>query len=137
MAPRIEVMILARDSTIRTLAGPDTKSMLVGMPYLEERVDTVETDLAEIKGDVAAIRAGQSGTELKLNRVAQDVAELKAGQIEIRALLARVVVRLEGVPGQTVQIRARSAVGDRAGARTADRLGDGRSVRTASGCPGV
>jgi septation ring formation regulator EzrA len=67
------------------------------MPYIEERVSTVETDIAEIRGDVAAIKAGQSGMELNLNRVAQDVSELKAGQIEIRDLLARVVARLEGV----------------------------------------
>jgi hypothetical protein len=67
------------------------------MPYIEERVSTVETDIAEIRGDVAAIKAGQSGMELKLNRVAQDVSEFKAGQIEIRDLLARVVARLEGV----------------------------------------
>ncbi|MEU4831926.1 hypothetical protein [Streptosporangium sp. NPDC023615] len=67
------------------------------MPYIEERIDTVESDIAEIKGDVAAIRAGQSGMELKVNRVAQDLAELKAGQIEIRDLLARVVARLENV----------------------------------------
>lgn len=67
------------------------------MPYIEERVSTVETDIAEIKGDVGAIRAGQSAMELKLTRVAEDVAELKAGQVEIRDLLARVVARLEGV----------------------------------------
>jgi septation ring formation regulator EzrA len=67
------------------------------VPYIEERVSTVETDIAEIKGDVAAIKAGQSGMELKLNRVAQDFSELKAGQIEVRDLLARVVARLEGV----------------------------------------
>jgi hypothetical protein len=67
------------------------------MPYIEERVSTVETDIAEIRGDVAAIKAGQSGMELKLNCVAQDVSEFKAGQIEIRDLLARVVARLEGV----------------------------------------
>lgn len=67
------------------------------MVFIEERIDTVETDIAEIKGDVSAIRAGQSAMELKLNRVSEDVAELKAGQIEIRDLLARVVARLEGV----------------------------------------
>lgn len=67
------------------------------MAYIEERVSTVETDIAEIRGDVSAIKAGQSNMELKLNRVAEDVAELKAGQIEIRDLLARVVARLEGV----------------------------------------
>ncbi len=66
-------------------------------PYIEDRIDTVESDIAEIKSDIAAIKAGQSGMELKLNRVSQDVAELKAGQIGIRDLLARVVVRLEGV----------------------------------------
>jgi hypothetical protein len=67
------------------------------VPFIEDRIDTVETDIADIKGDVATIRAGQAGMELKLNRVAEDVGELKAGQIEIRDLLARVVARLEGV----------------------------------------
>ncbi|MEV4097018.1 hypothetical protein [Streptosporangium saharense] len=67
------------------------------MPYIEERIDTVETDIAEIKGDVAAIRAGQTAMELKLTRLSDDVADLKAGQVEIRDLLARVVARLEGV----------------------------------------
>ncbi|MFF5112985.1 hypothetical protein [Streptosporangium sp. NPDC000509] len=137
MAPRIEVMILARDSTIRTLAGPDTKSVLVGMPYLEERVDTVETDSTEIKSRLGVLGRSVGNIEKNTAVMRDEIAELKTGQIEIRDLLARVVVRLEGVPGRTVQIRARSAVGDRAGARTADRLGDGRSVRTASGCPGV
>ncbi len=67
------------------------------MPYIEDRIDIVETDIAEIKSDIAAIKAGQSGMELKLNRVSQDVAELKGGQVEIRDLLARVVARPEGV----------------------------------------
>ncbi|SNT64543.1 hypothetical protein SAMN05216276_11223 [Streptosporangium subroseum] len=67
------------------------------MPYIEERVSTVETGIAEIKSDVAAIKAGQSSTELNLHHMAQDISELKAGQIEIRDLLARVVARLEGV----------------------------------------
>jgi hypothetical protein len=67
------------------------------MAYIEDRVATVETQLAEIRGDVAAIRAGGSAMELKLNRVAEDVSVIRAGQIEIRDLLARVVARLEGV----------------------------------------
>lgn len=67
------------------------------MPYIEDRVSTLETHIHEIKEDVAVIRAGQSGMELKLNRVVEDVAELKAGQIEVRDLLARLVSRLERV----------------------------------------
>jgi len=67
------------------------------MPYIEERIDTVETDIAEIKDRLGVIERTLGTMEPKLNRVTEDVAELKAGQIEIRDLLARVVARLEGV----------------------------------------
>ncbi|GAA3025882.1 hypothetical protein [Streptosporangium longisporum] len=67
------------------------------MPYIEERVSTVETDIAEIKDRLGVIERTLGTMEPKLNRVAEDVAELKAGQVEIRDLLARVVTRLEGV----------------------------------------
>lgn len=67
------------------------------MPYIEERIDTVEHDIAEIKDRLGVIERAASGMETKLNRVAEDVAELKAGQIEVRDLLARIVARLEGV----------------------------------------
>ncbi|MFC4586927.1 hypothetical protein [Sphaerisporangium corydalis] len=66
------------------------------MRYLEDRVSTVESGIAEIRDDVSAVRAGQAAMELKLNRVVADVGDLRAGQIEIRDLLARVVARLEG-----------------------------------------
>ncbi|WP_344865805.1 hypothetical protein [Planomonospora alba] len=54
------------------------------MPYIEERVGAVEHDITEIKGDVAAVRTGQAGVELKLDRLAGDAAEPKGGQAEIR-----------------------------------------------------
>ncbi|GAA3039490.1 hypothetical protein GCM10017559_79750 [Streptosporangium longisporum] len=74
------------------------------MPYIEDRVSTVETDIAEIKTRLGGI---ETSVGLLQNSVANleqtqatmrdDVADLKAGQIEIRDLLARVVARLEGV----------------------------------------
>jgi septal ring factor EnvC (AmiA/AmiB activator) len=74
------------------------------MPYIEDRVATVEGDLSEIKETLAAhseVLAGHTRSLTSLERntalMRDDIAELKAGQIEIRDLLARVVARLEGV----------------------------------------
>ncbi|MEU8203087.1 hypothetical protein [Streptosporangium sp. NPDC049046] len=71
------------------------------MPYLEERVDTVETDSTEIKSRLGVLERSVGNIEKNTAVMRDDIAELKAGQIEIRDLLARVVARLEGVPGQT------------------------------------
>ncbi|SDH32384.1 hypothetical protein SAMN05421505_11440 [Sinosporangium album] len=74
------------------------------MPYIEDRVSTVEADIAEIKGDVGEIKdrigvveRAVGNMELRLNRLDENVAALTAGQIEIRDLLARLVARAEGV----------------------------------------
>lgn len=74
------------------------------MAYIEERVSTVEGDIAEIKETLQAqgeVLAGHTRSLTALERntalTRDDVAELKAGQIEIRNLLTRVVARLEGV----------------------------------------
>ncbi|GII89478.1 hypothetical protein Ssi03_74680 [Sphaerisporangium siamense] len=74
------------------------------MAFIEERVDTVENDIAEIKETLGAhseVLAGHTRSLTALERntalMRDDIAELKAGQIEIRDLLARVVARLEGV----------------------------------------
>ncbi|MEU8271246.1 hypothetical protein AB0B89_29315 [Sphaerisporangium sp. NPDC049002] len=67
------------------------------MAYIEDRVSTVESDIAEIKEVLAGHTRSLTALERNLSLVRDDVAELKAGQIEIRDLLARVVARLEGV----------------------------------------
>lgn len=69
------------------------------MAFIEERIDTVETDLREIREDIGVIKAGQTNLEQSLALMRDDVAELKAGQIEIANLLARIVARLDGVGG--------------------------------------
>ena len=67
------------------------------MPWIEERTNTVATDIAEIKDHLGAIKRSASAIEKNINVIRDNVAELEAGQIEIRDLLARVVARLEGV----------------------------------------
>ncbi|MFJ2033685.1 hypothetical protein [Streptosporangium sp. NPDC087985] len=71
--------------------------MLNGVPYLEERIDTVETDITEIKDRLGLLERSVGNIEKNTAVMRDDIAGLKAGQIEIRGLLARVVGRLEGV----------------------------------------
>jgi hypothetical protein len=67
------------------------------MSYIEERVSTVETDIAEIKDRLGVLERLVGGIEKNTAVMRDDIGELKAGQIEIGDLLARVVARLEGV----------------------------------------
>jgi hypothetical protein len=67
------------------------------MPYIEERVDTVETDIAEIKDRLGVLERSVASVEKNTGLMRDDIADLKAGQIEIHDLLARVVAKLDGV----------------------------------------
>ncbi|WP_055481236.1 hypothetical protein [Sphaerimonospora mesophila] len=74
------------------------------MPYLEQRVGTLESDMHEIRCDVTEIKDRLGVVERSVGSIERntaimrdDIAELKAGQIEMRDLLSRVVARLEGV----------------------------------------
>ncbi|MGJ6960880.1 hypothetical protein ACSDR0_03140 [Streptosporangium sp. G11] len=67
------------------------------MPWIEERTNTVDTDITEIKNHLGAMKRSADAIEKNIDVMRDDIAGLKAGQIEIRDLLARVVARLEGV----------------------------------------
>ncbi|MBO4271336.1 hypothetical protein [Microbispora triticiradicis] len=77
------------------------------MAFIEERIDTVETDIREIKETLighSEVLAGHTRSLTALERntaiMRDDIAELKAGQIEIRNVLARIVAKLDGVAQQ-------------------------------------
>ncbi|MER5648373.1 hypothetical protein [Streptosporangium sp. NPDC002524] len=67
------------------------------MPYIEDRIDTVEADITEIKNRLGRLERSTGNIEKNSAVTRDNVAKLEAGQIEIRDLLARVVARLENV----------------------------------------
>src|SRR5437868_11520680 len=54
------------------------------MPYLEERVSAVETDIAEIRGDVHQMKTTQTLQGEVLARVTEHIVDLRTGQTELR-----------------------------------------------------
>lgn len=93
------------------MVPPGSSGRVVGMAFIEERIDTVEADIREIKETLAGhtetlathseVLAGHTRSLTALERntalMRDDIAELKAGQIEISNMLARIVARLDGV----------------------------------------
>lgn len=67
------------------------------MAYIEERIDTVEADIREIKETLAGHTRSLTALERNTALMRDDIAELKAGQIEIANLLSRIVAKLDGV----------------------------------------
>ena len=54
------------------------------MPYLEERVSAVETDIAEIRGDIHQMKTTQPLQGEVLARVTGHIVDLRTGQTELR-----------------------------------------------------
>ena len=76
---------------------PGSSGTLVDMAFIEERIDTVEADIREIKETLAGHTRSLTALERNTALMRDDIAELKAGQIEIANLLSRIVAKLDGV----------------------------------------
>ena len=70
------------------------------MKRMIRRLDRQDKDLAELKGDVAGLKAGQAGLDAKVVGLAEGQAglraDMKAGQAELKADMKEGQVRIEG-----------------------------------------
>ena len=62
------------------------------MPYLEERVSAVETDIAEIRGDIHQMKTTQTLQGEALARVTGHIVDLRTGQTELRTNVDKLIV---------------------------------------------